>query len=56
MAKCKGVFREFFKWFLKHRYLRYLLTEGKITNKQAYIDYKNKNLFTFVEQHEESPQ
>jgi hypothetical protein len=37
IVRCKKAFREFYRWFLKERYLRYLLLEGKMTNKQAYI-------------------
>lgn len=33
----KNVFRDFFEWFLKERYLRYLLIEGKMADKKAYI-------------------
>jgi hypothetical protein len=33
VEECKKVFREFYRWFLKHRYLRYLLKEGKMSNK-----------------------
>ena len=34
---------------MKERYLRYLLLEGKMTNKLAYIEYKNNHLFKFVD-------
>jgi hypothetical protein len=40
----KKCFREFFIWFLRHRYLRYLMSEGKMDKKDLYIDYKNKTL------------
>jgi hypothetical protein len=50
LGGCKRAFLEFFKWFLKHRYLRYLLREGKMANKQAYIHYKNHHLFKIIEQ------
>ena len=48
MATCKQVFREFYSWFLKERYLRYLLRDGKMDNKLAYIEYKNEHLFGYV--------
>lgn len=41
MKKC---FKSFFIWFLRHRYIRYLINEGKMDNKEAYIDYKNTTL------------
>jgi len=31
------VFLEFFKWFLRERYVRHLFTEGKMEQKNAYI-------------------
>ena len=37
----KRAFTEFFEWFLKERYIRYLLVEGKMDKKAAYIRYKN---------------
>jgi hypothetical protein len=37
----KGAFREFFEWFIKERYVRYLLSDGKMANKKAYINLKN---------------
>lgn len=50
LAGCKKVFREFYGWFLQYRYLRYLLLEGKMVNKLAYIEYKNAHLFKYVEE------
>lgn len=41
----KKVFKEFFEWFLKERYIRYLLLEGKMEKKEVYIRYKNEALF-----------
>ena len=37
----KKVFIQFFEWFLKERYVRYLLCDGKMTDKRAYVEYKN---------------
>ena len=44
----KAAFKEFFIWFLKERYLRYLILEGKMDQKKAYIDYKNNILMSLV--------
>ena len=33
----KLAFQSFFIWFLRERYLRYLLIEGKMADKKAYI-------------------
>jgi hypothetical protein len=51
--RSKFAFREFFEWFLKERYLRYLLLEGKMTDKKAYIEFKNNVLFGFLEDDKE---
>ena len=40
----KKAFSEFFEWFLKERYVRYLMVEGKMAKKSAYIRYKNRVL------------
>jgi hypothetical protein len=44
----KEAFREFFLWFTKERYLRYLILEGKMEQKEAYIEYKNTVLMSLV--------
>jgi len=44
----KAAFKEFFIWFLKERYLRYLILEGKMDQKKAYIDYKNTILMNII--------
>jgi hypothetical protein len=44
----KEAFKEFFIWFLKERYLRYLILEGKMDQKQAYIEYKNTLLMSLI--------
>lgn len=46
--KKKLVFKEFFEWFIKYRYLRYLLIEGKMADKKAYIKYKNFMLLAML--------
>jgi hypothetical protein len=48
ITNSKLAFREFYKWFIRERYLRYLLLEGKMSNKLAYIEYKNTHLFKYV--------
>ena len=40
----KRAFGEFFDWFLRERYVRYLMVEGKMSRKLDYIRYKNKVL------------
>ena len=49
-VKIKQVFCEFFEWFLKERYLRYLILEGKMSDKKAYIEYKNNILLSMLEE------
>lgn len=46
--KMKKVFKQFSKWFLKHRAIRYIL-EGKMKNKLKYIHYKNHVMKYFIE-------
>ena len=43
-VKIKKVFRTFMKWFLREKYLVYLVKHGKMGDKESYIDYKNKTL------------
>lgn len=50
IANCKKAFKQFYRWFLKERYLRYLLLEGKMSDKLAYIEYKNHHLFKYVKE------
>jgi len=47
--KLHAVFRDFSKWFLKNRAIRYILFNGKMTDKKAYIDYKNKVMLPNLE-------
>jgi hypothetical protein len=44
------VFSVFFKWFLQERYVRHLFMEGKMVQKMAYIQYKNKVLLPMIYQ------
>ncbi len=50
----KRTFRTFFRWFLKERYVRYIIRDGKMTNKQAYISYKNNVISQMLEMEEDS--
>ena len=40
----KKVFCWFLQWYLRNRYMYYLLNEGKMNHKERYIEYKNKYL------------
>jgi hypothetical protein len=40
----KKVFCWFLEWYLRNRYMYYLLNEGKMNHKERYIEYKNKYL------------
>lgn len=51
----KAAFKEFFVWFTKERYLRYLILEGKMDQKEAYIEYKNTILMSLVNRKETDP-
>ena len=47
----KRAFTEFFEWFLKERYVRYLILEGKMERKLDYIRYKNRVLMELFSAH-----
>lgn len=40
--KLKKLFCWFLEWYLRNRYMYYLLNEGKMNHKERYIEYKNK--------------
>lgn len=40
--KLKSIFLWFLEWYLRNRYMYYLLNEGKMNHKERYIEYKNK--------------
>ena len=40
----KRVFRVFMRWFLRERYMVYLIKKGRMGDKESYIDFKNKCL------------
>lgn len=46
-GKIKRVFREFSKWFLEEKAIRYILN-GRMKNKQRYIYYKNKVMLFYI--------
>jgi hypothetical protein len=48
--RVKRVFKIYFIWFLRHRYIRYIIREGKMEKKDAYINYKNKELLHLITQ------
>jgi hypothetical protein len=31
-----------FVWFLRHRYIRFIISQGKMVKKDLYIEYKNR--------------
>lgn len=43
----KAIFREFFEWFMKERYVRCLISDGRMMDKKAYIQYKNQVIADF---------
>jgi hypothetical protein len=43
----KRTFRHFMEWYLRHRYMHYLLKEGKMQDKDAYIKFKDRFLLYF---------
>lgn len=49
----KKAFLTFFQWFLRERYLRYLMLEGKMEKPEAYIEYKNYTLLYLLKVEEE---
>ena len=51
----KKIFRIFMKWFLKEKYLAYIMKHGKMGKKESYIDYKNKVLL-YIENTDEQEQ
>lgn len=45
----KKVFRIFLKWFLREKYMFYLLKYGKMSDKEKYVEFKNK-YFLFIDE------
>ena len=45
----KSVFGWFLGWYLRHKYMCYLLNEGKMNFKERYIEYKNKYILYLLE-------
>ncbi len=44
----KYAFKKFSRWFLKHRATRYILQNGRMKNKKAYLDYKNSVMMHYL--------
>jgi hypothetical protein len=40
----KQAFMVFLKWFLREKYMLYLMKNGKMSEKDKYIEFKNKYL------------
>lgn len=47
--RLKSVFGWFLEWYLRHKYMYYLLNEGKMNFKERYIEYKNKYILYLLE-------
>jgi hypothetical protein len=47
--RLKSVFGWFLEWYLRHKYMSYLLNEGKMNYKERYIEYKNKYILYLLE-------
>lgn len=45
--RIKQVFRQFMVWFLKERYIRYIIS-GNMANKKQYIKYKNQVMLQLI--------
>ena len=46
------VFVTFFLWFVRNRYIRYLMGDGKMTQKDKYVNYKDREMmFLIVSEH-----
>lgn len=48
IARYNQIFRQFAKWFLKYRMIRYILN-GKMEDDKAYINYKNFVYLKFID-------
>lgn len=44
----KLAFKKFSKWFLKNRATRYILLNGRMKDKKAYLDYKNNVMMYYL--------
>jgi hypothetical protein len=42
------IFLTFFQWFLRNRYIRYLIGDGKMTHKDKYINYKDREMMFLI--------
>lgn len=50
--KCSDIFLRFLGWFLREKYLKLMLVEGKMDQKKQYIKSKNKILYLLPEDSE----
>jgi len=48
MVRYKSVFKEFTRWFLKNRIVRYIL-KGDMADKLSYIRYKNQVMLKYLD-------
>lgn len=48
IKQIKQVFKEFYKWFLKERIVRYIM-KGEMTDKLMYIKYKNEVMLQYAD-------
>ena len=42
------IFVLFFRWFVRNRYIRYLMSDGKMSQKDKYVHYKNRELLFLI--------
>ena len=47
-VSARMVFVLFFQWFVRNRYIRYLLGDGKMAHKDKYINYKNREMMFLI--------
>jgi hypothetical protein len=47
-VSARMVFVLFFQWFVRNRYIRYLLGDGKMAQKDKYINYKNREMMFLI--------
>ena len=45
----KKVFFLFMRWFLRNKYMLYVVKNGKMEDKEAYIEFKNR-YFLYIEE------
>jgi len=45
----KRMFGLFLNWFLRNKYMFYMLKQGKMEEKEKYIEFKNKYLLYIIQ-------